>query len=138
MNTARDIMHTGADCIGENDSLLRASQMMRDLNVGSLPICGEDDRLHGMITDRDIVLRCCAEGRNPADMRASELANERLHWVSADTDLGDALSLMERNKIRRLPVIENHRLVGMISEGDLAKNLHDERLSHFIEAVSSD
>lgn len=138
MDTARDIMHAGAECIGENDTLLRAAQLMRDLKVGSLPICGEDDRLHGIITDRDIVMQCCAEGRNPADVRASELANERLHWVAADTNLGDALQLMEQHKIRRLPVIENHRLVGMISEGDLAKNLKDQQLKHFIESVTTD
>ena len=138
VSTARDIMHAGAECIGANDTLLKAAQMMRALDVGSLPICGEDDRLHGMITDRDIVLRCCAEGRSPSDMRASELADERLYWISADADIGEALRVMEQHKIRRIPVIDNHRLVGMISEGDLAKNLHDERLNRFMEAVSTD
>lgn len=133
---ARDIMHSGAECIGENENMLKASRMMRDLNVGSLPICGEDDRLHGMITDRDIVLRCCAEGRDPANMLAKELAQEEISWVHADADIGEALQLMEQHRIRRMPVIQGKRLVGMISEGDLARNLHDDRLAHFIEAVS--
>ena len=61
MTTARDIMHAGAECIGQNQTLTDAARMMRDLNVGALPICGDDDRLHGSITDRDIVIKCIAE-----------------------------------------------------------------------------
>jgi len=61
MTTARDIMHAGAECIGQNQTLTDAARMMRDLNVGALPICGDDDRLHGSITDRDIVMKCIAE-----------------------------------------------------------------------------
>lgn len=135
MTTARDIMHSGARCIGEEESLHKAAQMMRDLKVGSLPICGKDDRLHGMITDRDIVVRCCAEGRNPADVTAAEMAQGTPHWVSADSDINQVLNLMEEHKIRRVPVIENHRLVGMISEADLARNLTDEEVAHFVERV---
>ncbi|MEU5852595.1 CBS domain-containing protein [Saccharopolyspora shandongensis] len=135
MTTARDIMHAGARCIGEDESLYTAAQMMRDLKVGSLPICGRDDRLHGIITDRDIVLRCCAEGRNPAEMKAGELAQGKPYWVDAGSDVGKVLSMMEEHKIRRLPVIADHRLVGMISEADLARHLTDEQLAHFVESV---
>ncbi|MEU6265930.1 CBS domain-containing protein [Saccharopolyspora shandongensis] len=135
MTTARDIMHAGARCIGEDESLYTAAQMMRDLKVGSLPICGRDDRLHGIITDRDIVLRCCAEGRNPAEMKAGELAQGKPYWVDANSDVGKVLSMMEEHKIRRLPVIAEHRLVGMISEADLARHLTDEQLAHFVESV---
>ncbi|MEV0082640.1 CBS domain-containing protein [Saccharopolyspora sp. NPDC050642] len=135
MTTARDIMHAGAQCIGEDDSLYKAAQMMRDLNVGSLPICGRDDRLHGIITDRDIVLRCCAEGRDPAGMKAGELAQGKPYWVDAASDVGKVLSMMEEHQIRRLPVIADHRLVGMISEADLARHLTDEQLAHFVESV---
>jgi hypothetical protein len=69
---ARDIMHPGAECIGGGDSVA-AAQKMRDLGVGSLPICGTDDRLHGSLTDRDIVVRCIAEGRDPAQVQAGDL-----------------------------------------------------------------
>ncbi|MDR7300143.1 CBS domain-containing protein [Haloactinomyces albus] len=137
MTTAGDIMHAGAECIGENESMLKASQMMRDLDVGSLPICGEDDRLKGMLTDRDIVVGCCAEERDLTTMRAGEFADGALSWVAADADIAQALQMMEQKRIRRLPVIDNHRLVGMISEGDVARNLHDERLTRFIEGVHS-
>ncbi len=135
ISKAQDIMHSGAECIMENDSLLKAAQRMRDLGVGSMPICGSDDKLKGMITDRDIVVRCCAEGRNPQDMRAGELAQGNVFWVDADSSIDDTLRIMEQHRIRRLPVIQNHRLVGMISEGDLARTLHDDRLKHFVETV---
>lgn len=135
MTTARDIMHPGAECIGEDQSLFTAAQMMRDLDVGSLPICGKDDRLHGIITDRDIVLRCCAEGRDPAQVKAGEMAQGTPHWIDAQSDVDQVLTMMEQHKIRRIPVIADHRLVGMISEADLAQHLNDDQLAHFVETI---
>jgi CBS domain-containing protein len=132
---ARDIMHPGAECVSENDTLAAAAQRMRDLGVGSLPICGADDRLHGIITDRDIVVRCIAEGRDPAQVRAGELAQGTLFWVDAAADVDDVLREMEDHRVKRLPVIENHRLVGVISEADLARNLSEDRLAEFVEKV---
>src|SRR6266498_2422769 len=132
---ARDIMHPGAECIGEDDTVATAAQKMRDLGVGSLPICGADDRLHGILTDRDIVVRCIAEGRDPAQLRAGELAQGTLFWVEATADVGEVLHQMEDHKVKRLPVIENHRLVGIISEADLARNLDEHRLAEFVEKV---
>ena len=70
MTTARDIMHVGAECIDEHETLARAARRMRDLDVGALPICGDDDRLTGIITDRDIVIRCVAAGRDPEAVTA--------------------------------------------------------------------
>ena len=132
---AREIMHPGAECIGENDSLAAAAQRMRDLGVGSLPICGADDRLHGIVTDRDIVVRCIAEGRDPAQVPAGELAQGTLFWVDAAADVDEVLRQMEDHRVKRLPVIENHRLVGVISEADLARNLSEDRLAQFVEKV---
>ncbi|WP_370024291.1 CBS domain-containing protein [Planotetraspora sp. GP83] len=127
-------MHQGAECIGEHDTLRRAAQMMRDLNVGSLPICGDDDRLKGIITDRDIVVKCLAEGGDVNQATAGELARG-LVWVDADTSVEEALVKMEENQIKRMPVIENHRIVGMISEADLAKELPDSKLAEFVHRV---
>jgi CBS domain-containing protein len=135
MAKARDVMHTGAECINEDENMLTAARMMRDLNVGSLPICGNDDKLHGILTDRDIVVRCVAEGYNPADVRAGDLAQGRIQFVEADAPVDDVLQTMERNKIRRVPVIENHRLVGMISEADLARHLSEHQLAEFVESI---
>jgi CBS domain-containing protein len=132
---ARDIMHRGAECIGEGDSVAAAAQRMRDLGVGSLPICGADDRLHGILTDRDIVMRCIAEGGDPAQVRAGDLAQESLFWVEATAGVSDVLRQMEGHQVKRLPVIEDHRLVGIITEADLARNLDEHRLAEFVEKV---
>jgi CBS domain-containing protein len=128
-------MHVGAECIGEDDTLLTAAQKMRDLDVGALPICGRDNRLHGIITDRDVVIRCCAEGRNPANVQAGEFAQEGLHWVESNTDINDVLRKMEQHQVKRMPVIEDHRLVGMISEADLGRHLSEDQVAHFVEGV---
>ncbi|MBO2449386.1 CBS domain-containing protein [Actinomadura barringtoniae] len=135
MAMARDIMHLGAECINEDETLLAAAQKMRDLDVGSLPICGNDDRLRGIITDRDIVVRCCADGSDPAQVKAGEFAQDQLHLVSATDDADAVVRMMERHQIRRVPVIEDRRLVGMISEADLAQHLPDDQLARFVENV---
>jgi Predicted signal-transduction protein containing cAMP-binding and CBS domains len=133
-STVRDMMHPGVECIGENDNLHKAARMMRDLGVGALPICGEDDRLKGIITDRDIVIKCCAEGRDLTTTRAGELA-QGLVYVYADASVDEALQVMERNQIKRLPVIDDHRIVGMVTEADLARCLPEDKLAEFVNRV---
>ncbi|MFC0532485.1 CBS domain-containing protein [Phytohabitans kaempferiae] len=137
MSTARDIMHPGAECIGEDDTLESAARMMRDLHVGALPICGKDDRLHGIITDRDIIVRCIAEGGDPRQMTAREMAQGTPIWVDVDADQDEVLRLMESNKIRRLPVMDGQRIVGMISEANLATHLDERRMHQFAESIYS-
>ena len=137
MTTAREIMHAGAECIGEEETLQRAALRMRELNVGSLPICGSDDRLKGIITDRDIVLKCVATGCDAATMTAGELAQGTPFCVGANDDMENVLHLMEEHKVRRVPVIENHRLVGMISEADIGRNLPEDRVGHFVETITA-
>ncbi|MDV2474286.1 CBS domain-containing protein [Rhodococcus zopfii] len=135
MTTARDIMHAGATCVGEHETLEYAAQQMRELDVGSLPICGDDDRLHGIITDRDIVLKCVARGLDPTMMTAGDLAQGAPCTVDAETDIDDVLTLMEERRIRRMPVIGDHRLIGMISEADLATHLSEEKVGRFVESI---
>jgi CBS domain-containing protein len=137
MPSARDIMHIGAECVGESDTLAQAAAMMRDLHVGSLPICGEDGRLRGILTDRDIVVHCIASGLDPETTTTYELARGTPIWVDADADTNQVLRLMEENHIRRLPVMQNRQLVGMISEADLATNLDQTQVSEFARAVYS-
>ena len=137
MSTARDIMHPGAECIGEDQTLESAARMMRDLQVGALPICGKDDRIHGIITDRDIVVRCVAQGADPSSMTAREMAQGTPIWVDVNADQDEVLRLMQNNKIRRLPVMDGQRIVGMISEADLAVHLDETRLHKFAESIYS-
>src|SRR5262249_28580216 len=110
MSKAKEIMHWGAECVAASDTLETAARMMRDGDVGSLPICGPDNRLQGIITDRDIVVKCLAEGRDPKTTTAGDLAQGKPVWVDADADDSEVLRLMEEHQIRRLPVIEERRL----------------------------
>lgn len=135
MTTARDVMHSGAECIKEDQNLMDAARMMRDLGVGSLPICGSDDKLKGMITDRDIVVKCLAEGGDCNSTTAGSMAQGQIHWIDVDADIDDALSVMQEHQVKRLPVIENHSLVGMISEADVTRSLDQSRISNFAQDV---
>ncbi|GJF28935.1 CBS domain-containing protein [Kitasatospora sp. NBC_01539] len=140
MTTARDIMHAGAQCIDADQSLMAAAKMMRDLDVGALPICGPDKQLKGIITDRDIVLKCLAVGMDPATMKAMDLAGH-LHCVKAEDDMETVLKKMEQHQIRRMPVIQDGKLVGMISEADLAsghrdgQRLTDRQIIEFMDSI---
>ena len=135
MARARDVMHAGATCIGADETLQTAAELMRRLDVGALPICGPDDRLVGILTDRDIVVRCLGEARDPAFTLARDLARGRPVTVDADADVEEALDLMEHHRIRRLPVLDDQRLVGIISEADISRHLSDDKIAHFVEAV---
>ena len=128
-------MHTGATCIGEHETLQHAAQQMRDLGFGSLPIRGDDDRLLGIITDREIVTNCVARGADPASITAGELAQGTPVTIESLADVSDVLSAMEQHQIHRLPVIESQQLVGMISQADLARHLPGSAVGQFIDAV---
>lgn len=132
--TARDVMHPGATCLPEHETLDRAAQMMRDHGVGALPVCSQDDRIMGIITDRDIVIKCVAQGHDPASTRAADLVTG-LVSVTPDTPIQEALDQMERHQIKRLPVVESDHVVGMISEADLARHLPDDQLADFVHRV---
>ncbi len=135
MTTAREIMHTGATCVGEHDTVTTAAQRMRELDVGALPICGDDDRLHGIVTDRDIVLKCVAVNDDPSVMTVGELAQGSVYHVDADAEIDDVLAVMEEHQVRRVPVIEEHRLIGVISEADIARHLPDGTVGQFVESI---
>jgi CBS domain-containing protein len=135
--TAREVMTGGAECIGENDTILDAAKRLAELDVGAMPICGEDDRLKGMLTDRDIVVKVLAEGRDPASTRAGDLGQGKPVTIGADDSVHEALATMKEHKVRRLPVIDGHKLIGMISQADLAKNVDEEEVGELVEAISA-
>jgi CBS domain-containing protein len=136
VTTARDIMSTDIQTIGEIDSVAEAARLMADLDVGALPICGEDGRVKGMVTDRDIVVKCIARGGDPAQTTAGSLSTVRAVTVSAGDDIRDALNLMQRHQVRRLPVIDGQDLVGIISQGDIALALSATETAETVEAIS--
>jgi CBS domain-containing protein len=136
---ARDIMNPDCTCVGENETLVDAARKLAELDVGALPICGEDDRLKGMLTDRDIVVKAIASGKDISSTRAGELGQGDAQTVTigADDSVDEALRTMIDHKVRRLPVIDGRRLVGIISQADVATNLDEERVGDLVEAISA-
>ncbi|CAN5153275.1 CBS domain-containing protein [soil metagenome] len=137
MATARDIMSSGVECASVNETLVDAAKKMRDLDVGMLPICGEDNRLKGAITDRDIVVRCVADGGDPSSVTVADFAGDEVVTIGADDSVEEVLRTMSQHGVRRLPVIDGHDLVGMVSQADVAKNLPEESVGDLVEAISS-
>ncbi|MFJ7265688.1 CBS domain-containing protein [Streptomyces sp. NPDC099050] len=135
MTTAGDIMHPGAQWIPATETLDRAAQLMSRLNVGALPISDSNERLCGILTDRDIVIGCVAKGHDPSKITAGDMAQGTPRWIDAGADVSEVLEEMQSHQIRRLPVIDNKRLVGMISEADLAKHLSEEQIAGWAEKV---
>ena len=136
MTVARDIMTPAPKCVGENETLVDAARLMASLDVGALPICGEDDRLRGMLTDRDIVVKCLAEGRDPSTTTAGDLAQGKPVTIGADDDIEEALETMKRHQVRRLPVIDGHDLVGIISQADIALAMAPEDTGETVAEIS--
>jgi CBS domain-containing protein len=136
---ARDIMSTDCTCIGENESLVDAAKLLAEKNVGAVPICGEDDRLKGMLTDRDIVVKAIAQGKDLSTTRAGELGqgDAKTVTIGADDSIDEALHTMTEHKVRRLPVIDGHRLVGVVSQADLATHIDEEKVGELVEAISA-
>ncbi|MFG2709420.1 CBS domain-containing protein [Streptomyces goshikiensis] len=135
MTTAADIMHPGAQWIPATETLDRAAQLMARLGVGALPISDAAERLCGILTDRDIVVNCVAKGHDPAKVTCGDMAHGTPRWIDAGADVTDVLEEMQSHQIRRLPVIRDKRLVGMISEADLAQHLSDDQMATFVEKV---
>ena len=138
MTVARDLMTLDPTCVKEDQTLVEAARMMRDLDVGALPICGNDDRLKGMLTDRDIVVKCIAEGGDPRTATAGSLAEGKPLTIGADVDIREALEIMQDQQVRRLPVIDDHILVGIISQADIARELSAVQTGETVAEISED
>jgi CBS domain-containing protein len=129
-----DVMTQNPRTASPNDSLQAVAAIMRDEDTGVVPIV-ENGRLVGVVTDRDIVIRCVAEGNFKA--KATDASSEDLVTVTADTSIADAAELMAEHQIRRLPVVEGERLVGIVSLGDIAvKEGKDKRTGDTLEDIS--
>jgi CBS domain-containing protein len=135
--TARDIMTGDAKCVGENDTLVDAAKQLAELNVGAMPICGEDNRLKGVLTDRDIVVEALAQGKDPSSTKAGELGDGKPVTIGADDSIEETLATMKEHQVRRLPVIDGHELVGIVSQADVARNIDEEKVGDLVEAISA-
>jgi len=137
-STAREIMTAGVQCVQEDETVLDAAKKMQQLDVGALPICGSDDRLKGMITDRDIVIKVLAQGKDPGSTTAGELAQGKPVTIGADDGIDELVRTMAQHEVKRLPVIDGHTLVGVVSEADLAEHAAPEQVVKVVRGVYAD
>ena len=117
----RDIMTNPVIRIHPEEAVSVAARMLEHNNIGAMPVCGSDGRLCGILTDRDIVTRCLAAGKAPQSTSVREIMSTRLYVGRPDMEVSVAAGLMGKEQIRRLPVMENGKLCGMVSLGDLAR-----------------
>ena len=116
----REVMSKPAIRISPEETVAVAARTLTHYNIGAMPVCGSDGRLCGVVTDRDIVTRCLAAGRSPADTTVRDVMTGKVIVARPDMDAAMVAGLMGREQIRRLPVMENGKLCGMVSLGDLA------------------
>ena len=135
--SVRDAMTESPRSIGASASVVEAARLMRDEHIGSLPIT-DDEELVGMITDRDITTRVVAEAADPKVTSVGDVVSRDLISVEPDEDLEEAVQLMASHQVRRLPVVENGRLVGIVAQADVALNLreNEQRTGELVEAIS--
>ena len=117
----REIMTNPVVRIHPEETVAVAARMLEHNNIGALPVCGSDGRLCGMVTDRDLVTRCLAAGKSPQTTSVREVMTTKIYVGRPDMEVSLAAGLMGREQIRRLPVMENGRLCGLVSLGDLAR-----------------
>ena len=131
----RDAMTEDPRSIGASASVVDAARLMREEHIGSLPVT-DDEQLVGMVTDRDITTRVVAESADPKTTSVGDVYSRDLISVEPDKDLDDALRLMARHQVRRLPVVENGRLVGIVAQADIALRDDEKRTGQLVEAIS--
>jgi CBS domain-containing protein len=133
----KEVMHRGVTWVEPNTSVREIAQMMRDGDIGSVPI-GENDRLVGIVTDRDIICRGIADSADCNGLTARDVMSKPIIYCRTDDELEYALRIMEKNKIRRLPVIdENKRLAGMLALGDISEIGGEEMAGEVMRSVSA-
>ena len=134
--SVRDAMSDHPRSIGTAESVVEAARLMRDEHIGSLPVT-EDTRLVGILTDRDITTRVVASGPFPEAMPVGNVYSRDLVSVEPESDLEEALRLMAEHQVRRLPVVENGRLVGMVAQADIALTENEQKTGQLVEAISA-
>ncbi len=135
---AREIMSEGVDVIEVDATVQEAAEKLASADIGALPVCNPDRRLQGMLTDRDIVIDVVARSMDPRTTRVGDVVSgTEVVTIGADDSIEEALETMKRHKVRRLPVIDGHDLVGMVSQADIAVHLPSEKVGDLVEAISA-
>jgi CBS domain-containing protein len=133
--SVREIMSSNPTTVGPDASVVEAARSMASEDVGSLPVV-EGDRLVGVLTDRDIAVRVVAEGKDPSSTSVADVASKDPVTVEPGQDLDGALNEMARSQVRRLPVVDGGRLVGIVAQADVARELSDAKTGRVVEEIS--
>lgn len=137
MTTARDIMTPGPEWIDEATSVAEAAKRMTDESYGALPVCDGEGKLRGVITDRDLVTKVLAEGRDPSSTTVGEIRGAgEVVTIGADDPVEEAIRTMKDHGVRRLPVIDGTDLVGMVSQADIARAMPDAKVGDLVGDIS--
>jgi CBS domain-containing protein len=132
----RDVMTTSPQSIESSSSIVEAARLMRDADIGSLPVV-DGGKLTGVVTDRDITVRVVAEGKDPQNTKVGDVLSQDLVTIDPQQDLDEALRLMARHQVRRLPVVEEDgRLVGIVAQADVAEQGDDRQTGQMVEKIS--
>lgn len=138
MTKVREIMTESPMVVTPGESIRHIAQMLGDSDIGGVIVCDDEDQLQGMITDRDIAVQVVAAGLDPESTTAGDILDgSRIFTVGADDDLKDAVSIMKDQAVRRLPVIDGHDLVGIVSQADLAKHAPESLIGSMVDEIST-
>ena len=138
MAVARDIMTKNPRTVKVDDSVRQVAGILADENIGAVVVCNDDNRLQGVITDRDLAVEVVARDRDPSSTSASELIDGReVVTIGADDSIDEAIRTMKDHAVRRLPVIDGDQLVGMVSQADIARAANDKQVGDLVEAISN-
>lgn len=138
MTTAREVMTPGAECVRSDQTAADAARMMGERSVGALPITGKDEKVKGMVTDRDLVIKVMGQGRDAGTFPAGDLNQTEAVTVGADDPVDEVMATMSRHQVKRLPVIDQDRLVGMVTIADVARALPDPQVGDLEKALAID
>ena len=134
----RDAMTPNPRTVGESDTVVEAAHIMEADDIGSIPVVDRDQILLGMITDREIALRVVGAGRDPRTTTVGDVATKQVSPAYPDEPLDEALEMMAYRQVRRLPVIEDDRVIGILAQADVVHEVKDKRAGHLIEEISQD
>ena len=137
-NRVREVMTPDPQCVSERDSIVEAARIMQNADTGIVPVVDDSRKIIGMVTDRDIVVRCIAEGKNPLEARVNEVMTKSVRKVQEDATINDVIGLMSSSEIRRVPVVNgNDEIVGIVSMGDVAEKTDNKgKVGQAMESIS--
>ena len=138
MTTARDVMTPEAKWVADDEPIAEVARRLDREGIGAVPVCDTDGHLTGVITDRDIVVKVIAADQDPQQVVAGDIAGQsEVVTIGADDPIEEAIRTMKEHDIRRLPVIDGDRFVGMVSQADVARELPDSKVGDLVAAISS-